>query len=119
MPILTFFQRVRQGLGARTPPADGPQTADVGPPTGVGDPRRCSEPDGVTWLTVMTLANGTSVEMAMPSPGMRHDMHAYRVSGADGVTEHSALTGAASRVIELSGSKTPEASSRVSPPDPQ
>lgn len=45
------------------------------------------------WLPVMTLPDGTTIEMPMPSPeATGHHVHGYRVRGSEGVLEFATLT---------------------------
>lgn len=54
------------------------------------------------WLPVMTLPDGTTIEIPMPSPEDtdEHGVHGYRVRRADGVTVFSTLTEVATHVLD-------------------
>jgi hypothetical protein len=54
----------------------------------------------VTWLSVMTMEDGTVVEIAMPSPGTRDVTQAYRLRGTVSVVEYATLAEAATQVLE-------------------
>lgn len=54
------------------------------------------------WLPVMTLPDGTTIEMAMPTSD-DEDLrggHAYRVRGVDGIIELGALSELADYILE-------------------
>lgn len=52
----------------------------------------------------MTMADGTTVEIATPAPDdvRRQDVHAYRVRGGDTVAEYATLHEAATHVLAMS-----------------
>ena len=53
------------------------------------------------WLPVITLPDGSTIEIPMPSPEDtdRHGIHGYRVRGAEGVTGFSTLSELADHVL--------------------
>jgi hypothetical protein len=56
------------------------------------------------WLPVMTLPDGTAIEVPVPSPedtGTQGDVHAYRVRGPSGTTTFATLDEAADHVMHL------------------
>ncbi|HEX3222717.1 MAG TPA: hypothetical protein VHR35_09120 [Nocardioides sp.] len=58
--------------------------------------------DSLTWVAVMTLGNGTTIEMPMPSgdgtDGQR--VHRYRVRGPDGTSQFQTLSDVATHVLD-------------------
>ena len=54
------------------------------------------------WLAVMTLPDGTSIELPMPSPEDTDldGVYGYRVRGPEGITQFSTLTELAAHILE-------------------
>ena len=69
----------------------------------------------MNWLLVMTLPDGTTSEMPMPSPDdtSQDDVHGYRVRGSKGVTEFATLREVADHLV------TPHADDQDPDPGPR
>ena len=57
----------------------------------------------MNWLPVMTLPDGTTIEVPFPTPEQDYvqDPHSYRVSGPDGSILFATLQEAADHVLQL------------------
>ncbi len=71
----------------------------------------------MNWLLVMTLPDGTTIEMPMPSPDDpgHDDVHGYRVRGSDGVTQFATLREVADHLLTAhAGDRDQDAEPRIS-----